>query len=139
MTGFRRFLAPFLLALQILMVAGGPVLAQYCCGQRVELEAECGPASCCPELDPCCEDEGATQDAMCCEGDVELEVEFTYVGSAEEAIFPSVFDELAPPLAVRSAESSNVPSRVLESHGMHTPDLAVHSPPDARHLGVWRL
>jgi len=76
---------------------------------------------------------------MCCEGDVELEVEFTYVGSAEEAIFPSVIDELVPPLAVGTAKSSNVPSRVLESHAMHTPDLAVHSPPDARHLGVWRL
>lgn len=139
MTAVRRFLAPFLLVLQMLMVAGGPVVAQYCCGQRVELEAECGPASCCPELDPCCEDEAAADASMCCEGDVEYELEFTYVGSAEEAIFPTVFDQLVPPVAVRTVDVSHTEDRAPERPLLRTPDVAVHSPPDANALGVWRL
>ena len=139
MTSVRRYMAPLLLVLQLLVVSGGPVLAQYCCGQRVELEATCDTAACCPDIETCCEVQEADRQEPCCEDDVELEVEFTYVGSAERAVFPSVLHELIPAEAECLQRIASVKSNaecVLPNSDV---EVAEYAPPDAPSLGVWRL
>ena len=139
MTSVRRYLAPFLLVLQLLVVSGGPVLAQYCCGQRVELEAACEAAACCPIVDPCCEDQEAEEQVPCCEDGAELEVEFTYVGSAERAVFPSVLHELIPAETTCLQDIATMKSNAACVLPNSDVEVAEYAPPDAPSLGVWRL
>jgi len=133
MAAHRYILPPILLFLQLLLVAGGPVVAQYCCGQRVSLQTECEPISCCQDADPCCEEES------CCGDDVDLTLEFAYVGALDDAIASSHAPECAEPLAdidvVRLCEALQVSQTRagLIAEGVH------HSPPERAQLGVRRL
>jgi hypothetical protein len=133
MSAHRYILPPILLFLQLLLVAGGPVVAQYCCGQRVSLQTECEPISCCQDADPCCEEES------CCGDDVDLTLEFAYVGALDDAIASSHAPECAEPLAdidvVRLCEALQVSQTRagLIAEGVH------HSPPERAQLGVRRL
>lgn len=139
MTAIRTILAPFLLCFQLLMVAGGPVVAQYCCGQRVELEAECAQESCCTEIDACCEDEGADASEMCCDNDVELKVEFTQICSLDAAVAPSSIQAIDPPVAMLSS-AADAPMAVYATELLYVADdVGQCEPPDPTILGVWRL
>jgi hypothetical protein len=133
MAAHRYILPPILLFLQLLLVAGGPVVAQYCCGQRVSLQTACEPLSCCPDADPCCEEEPCSGD------DVDLTLEFAYVGALDDAIASSHTPECAEPDAVidvvrlfEALQASQVRA-VLIAEGIN------HSPPERAQLGVRRL
>lgn len=136
----RHILAPILLCFQLLMVAGGPVLAQYCCGQRVQLEAECAPESCCIEIESCCDATDAESPESCCEDDAEFEVEFTYVGSLDAAAVSLLsILELQPSqteLPCHGCAAHRYEDRIAQQAMLA---LLGPRPPDLTTLGVWRL
>ena len=133
MAAHRYILAPILLVLQLLMVAGGPVVAQYCCGQRVSLQTECEPISCCPDADPCCEDEPCSAD------DVDLTVEFAYVGALDDAIASSHAPECAEPFADIDVVRLFEAVQVSQARAGLIAEGITHSPPERAQLGVRRL
>ncbi len=138
MTAIRTILAPFLLWFQLLMVAGGPVVAQYCCGQRVELEAECATDSCCIEIEVCC-DEEPDASGTCCEDDVELEIEFTQVGSFDAAVAAPSIPNVDPPCVVQLITDATIVV-VDATDLLQDADVVGHcEPPDQTTTGVWRL
>lgn len=133
MAAHRYILAPFLLCLQLLMVAGGPVVAQYCCGQRVALQAECDQMSCCPDTDQCCEDE------PCCGDDIDLTVEFAYVGALDDAIASSHIPACTVPLADTDVVHHFDAVRTTQVRAGLAAECMNPSPPERAQLGVRRL
>jgi hypothetical protein len=121
------------------MVAGGPVLAQYCCGQRVELESDCAPESCCTEIESCCDAVPAESTDVCCEDDARIEVEFTEVGSLEATVASVSVCDFDPPCADLPCLPLHTWQFEVCSVTQAACDLRSPRPPDPPSLGVWRL
>jgi hypothetical protein len=75
----------------------------------------------------------------CCEDGAELEIEFTYVGSTEHAVFPSVLHELLPAEATCLQDIARLKSSSACVLPLSDVEVAEYAPPDAPSLGVWRL
>lgn len=129
----RYILTPILLCFQLLMVAGGPVVAQYCCGQRVALQADCSQMTCCPVTDPCCEDDPS------CSDDIDLTLEFAHVGALDDAIATSHVHECAVPLATYSVVHHIGIVRVAQVRVWCVSACGTPSPPERAQLGVRQL
>lgn len=122
-----------------MLVWGGPVIAQYCCGQRVALDAVCAPESCCPESDQCCEQMPVHGSNPCCANDGELQLEFTYVGTLEAAVSPTPGPDLTPTVArADDVEHCDLAHTSRVTLGIE-PVSVPYEPPDLQLLGVLRL
>ncbi len=135
----RRIISLLLLCLHVLIVSGGPVLAQYCCGQRVALDADCAPETCCPEIEQCCEEMPVHESDPCCADDGELELEFTHVGTLEAAVSPTPVPDLAPTLARTDEVQYRDSAHMVRATPVIEPIPVLCEPPDLQLLGVLRL
>lgn len=139
MKSVSRIISPLLLCLHILLVWGGPVLAHYCCGQRVPLEAVCAPESCCSVAEQCCDEVLARESDPCCTDGGEFELEFTYVGSLDAAVSPTSAPNLIPSVALGDqVQYRDLALTVRVTVGIE-PTSVPYEPPDLQLLGVLRL
>lgn len=135
----RRIISLVMLCLHVMLVSGGPVLAQYCCGQRVALDAVCARESCCPETEQCCGEMPVHETDQCCADDGELELEFTYVGAQEAAVSPTSVPDLAPTVVRTGEVQYRDCAHIVEDKPGVEAIPVLGEPPDLQLLGVLRL